>query len=138
MYVHEKSDRIFNTIDKPTLDELKKMPSLPLLKRHFGWDYKEQENGEYDKKQRKFYDEREWRYVPLETEIEVGKGMKIENGIKYAKTKNIENQIKIKPLKLTPSLIEYIIIYDRKEFEELRKALEDLYKDKNVYEEICY
>lgn len=112
------------------------MPSLPLLKRHFGWDYKEQENGEYDKKQRKFYDEREWRYVPLETEIEVGKGMTIENGIKYAKTKNIENQIKIKPLKLTPSLIEYIIIYDRKEFEELRKALEDLYKDKNVYEEM--
>jgi hypothetical protein len=62
--------------------------------------------------------------------------MTIENGIKYAKTKNIENQIKIKPLKLTPSLIEYIIIYDRKEFEELRKALEDLYKDKNVYEEM--
>ncbi len=35
-----------------------------------------------------------------------------------------------------PSLIEYIIIYDRKEFEELRKALEDLYTDKNVYEEM--
>ena len=102
MYVHEKSDRIFNAIDKITLDELKKMPSLPLIKRHFRWDYKEQENDEYDKKQRKFYDEREWRYVPLETEIEVGKGMTIENRIKYAKTKNIENQIKIKPLKLIP------------------------------------
>lgn len=59
MYVHKKSDRIFNTIDKLTLDELKKMPSLPLLKRNFGWDYKEQENGVYEKEQRKFYDERE-------------------------------------------------------------------------------
>lgn len=136
MYVHKKSDRIFNTIDKLTLDELKKMPSLPLLKRNFGWDYKEQENGVYEKEQRKFYDEREWRYVPLETKIEVGKGLTIENGIKYAKEKNINSQLKIKPLKLTPSLIEYIIIYDRKEFEELRKALEDLYNGRNVYEEM--
>lgn len=72
----------------------------------------------------------------METKIEVGKGLTIENGIKYAKEKNINSQLKIKPLKLTPSLIEYIIIYDRKEFEELRKALEDLYNGRNVYEEM--
>lgn len=135
MYVHEKSDRIFNTIDKFSMDELKKMPSLPLLKRDFGWDYKENENGIYIKKQRKFYDEREWRYVPLDTEIEVGKGMTIENGLRYAKMKN-DIHLNIKPLKLEPSIIEYIIIYDRNEFEKLRKALFDLYKDNNVYEEM--
>lgn len=136
MYVHENSDRIFNTIDKLNEDELKKMPSLPLLKRHYGWDYKEEDNGEYTKKQRKFYDEREWRYVPLETEIEVGKGKTIEDGIKYVKKKNKDNTLIFNPLELDPSKIEYIIIYDRVEFVELRKALKELYKNENVYEEM--
>lgn len=138
MYIQDNSNRIFELKNKSKAEKIEILrgnPLLPLLKRYYGDDYREIDSNKMESKRRKFYDEREWRYIPSNIEIEVGDSYRtIEEGIEYARKKNIDTPYLKDPIRLSPEHIEYIIIYDKDEFKKLREELRELYSDAETYE----
>jgi hypothetical protein len=136
LYMHNESHLIINALKDGGIENLKNFQTLPLLKRYKGDDYMRSENGIYMKKFRQFYDEREWRYIPKDNDLETGNGFIINKGLEEAWKKNKSSPFnKIDSvIKLTPNEIEYIIIDNFKEFKGIKSELQRIYPEIQDYE----
>lgn len=136
LYIHQNSHWITEALNKKGLENIKEYPTLPFLKRYNGDDYKREENGSYTPKKRKFYDEREWRFVPKDNALEVNEGLKIENGIDHVWNKNRVSQYNTAEscINISPNIVEYIIIDNFNEFGLIRKDLRRLYPNDDEYD----
>jgi len=135
MYMHTKSTWIVDSLKMGGLQELKTYPTLPFLKRQFGQDYRRDEDGNYKMTFRKFYDEREWRYIPKNNDLITGDGFKdIKEGLEFVRTKNLKTPYVDSSISISPKEIEYIIIKKFSEFGELKTKLRNLYINDNDYE----
>jgi hypothetical protein len=84
---------------------------------------------------RKFYDEREWRYVPSNAKIEwFAKSYGIKDGLLMAQKRNKENPFHTDAIELNFQDIEYIIIKDLKDVASLRKAVKKKFPDEIEFE----
>jgi hypothetical protein len=113
-YVTSESNLVRNLVKQDALSEYERKHLLPYLKQFLGnQSYK----GGSDKR-KKFYDEREWRYIPDSSLVEVYFGTKAQREKKKA-TQNGER------MKLDLNQVEYIIIEKESDFDrmivELRK-----------------
>lgn len=135
IYIHQRSNWILDNLKKGGLSELRKYPTLPFLKRYYGDDYKREDDGSYVRKSRKFYDEREWRYIPKENNLETGDNFKlIKDGLEHIRQININAPFTNSSLQITPNDVEYIIIRSFNEFKELKMRLKDIYPHVDDYE----
>ena len=109
-------------IKNKDLNEYERKHLLPYLKQFIG-------NQEYKggkEKRKKFYDEREWRYIPDNSLVEPFFGTNRKSIPQGSK----END----RMKLDLSAIEYIIIDNEKEFNKIIKVLKKLSTKKVSYE----
>lgn len=135
IYIHSRSHWIIDNLKKGGLSELCNYPTLPFLKRYKGDDYKREDDGNYVRKSRKFYDEREWRYVPKNNNLETGDNFKlIKDGLENIRQRNISTPYNDSSLIITPNEVEYIIISSTNEFDDLKKRLRSIYLKDDDYE----
>lgn len=124
-YIHSDNlalKKMFSTKDK---SELQESPILPYLKRFLG----KQKDVSGRNRMKKFYDEREWRYVSQNAELKpkiILGGNHIDNAKEVEDTKNFTNM----PRNL--DAIEYIIVNNQENKEELYKVLKKLSDKHNV------
>ncbi|MHA8105019.1 abortive infection system antitoxin AbiGi family protein [Aquirufa nivalisilvae] len=119
-YVTSENPLVKSLIEKKELDIFDKEYLLPYLKQFIG---NQKYNDGIDKR-KKFYDEREWRYIPNSKLVEHNFGQSF---------KSVNNSIH-PPLrmKLDLSQIEYIIIENINEFDKIIKVLKKLTATTNV------
>lgn len=131
LYIHNKSRiNFFKKFERNA--EINKL--IPLLKRYQGRDVRIDPEGVIGKKLRHFYEEREWRYIPPNIDIENINVSKIEDGIGIVRKKNIDSPFKENSIKLDAGFIEYIIIREYKDIPELRKHLRRLFLEDELFE----
>lgn len=127
IYVHDTSVK---QIIKPLLENPNADKIVALTKKYFGTTYRPVENNKFKRTTRKFYDEREWRYIPSDAKIEwLPSETKIEQGLLYAQQQNTENPYLGKAIDLEFQDIEYIIIQDIKELAKLIQVLRNKFPD---------
>lgn len=132
LYVHETS---VNEILKPLLENPDSEKLVALAKKYFGTTYRLIDDGSYKRTSRKFYDEREWRYVPVNAKLEwFPKSFGIKEGLTLARKRNEEHPFEGPSIQLDFQDIEYIIIKDLKDVAPLRKALRKKFPDKVDFE----
>jgi hypothetical protein len=135
IYIHSRSHWIIDNLKKGGLSELCNYPTLPFLKRYKGDDYKREDDGSYIRKNRKFYDEREWRYVSKNNNLETGDNFKlIKDGLEHIRRINISTPYTDSSIIISPNIVEYIIISSPNEFKELKKRLRGIYPNDDDYE----
>ena len=124
IYVHQNSEPFFR-FNKTTSEELAKMPFLPLLKRYYGDDYYiEPETMKVERKRIRFYDEREWRFIPKGTKPDTSNQFQtIEEGAIFVQQMNLNQSIEYPSIQIPFEEIEYIIIGKKKETAEMVKQL---------------
>ena len=136
LYIHSKSQHILKHLESNGLDDLTNLPAiLPYLKRYYGTDVKpiNKKYTRFKVEKRKFYDEREWRYVPNDNNLEVYRTSSkkvnelIQEGLIKVKDKNLSMPYEGDSFEISPDNIEYIIIEKQSEFEELKKQLHSKY-----------
>ena len=127
LYVH---DTTVKEIIKPLLKNPNSEKIASFTKKYFGTTYRTIEDNKYKRTTKKFYDEREWRYIPSDAKIEwLPSKTKIEHGLLYAQQQNIENPYTGKSIELEFQDIEYIIIQDIKELAKLIQVLRNKFPD---------
>jgi hypothetical protein len=124
IYVHQNSESFFK-FKKTTTEELAKIPFLPLLKRYYGDDYYiEPETLKVERKRIRFYDEREWRFIPIGTKPDTSNQFQtIEKGAIFVQQMNFDQNIEYPSIQIPFEEIEYIIIGKKKETAEMVKQL---------------
>ena len=132
LYVHETSVK---EILKPLLENPKSEKLVALTKKYFGTTYRLLNDGSYQRTSRKYYDEREWRYVPVDTKLEwFPKSIGIKEGLALARKRNEKHPYDGHSIQLDFQDIEYIIIKDLKDVAPLRKALRKKFPDEVDFE----
>ncbi len=121
-YVTSESNLVKSLIKSKDLNEYERKHLLPYLKQFIG----NQEYKDGKEKRKKFYDEREWRYIPDNSLVEPFFGI----NKKSASSPNKE-QFR---MKLDLSAIEYIIIDNEKEFDKMIAVLKKLSNKEVSYE----
>lgn len=121
-YVTKENHFVKSIIDKKVMNEYERKHLLPYLKQFTG--FQEHKNGE--KKRKKFYDEREWRFIPDNSLVEPFFG----RSRSLISPREIEQQ----RMKLDLNAIEYIIIDNEKEFIKIIPVLKELSNEKVSYE----
>jgi hypothetical protein len=129
-YIHKTSPVILSMFKSRDSQELKTSPILPYLKQVFG--YQKDQAGEEKKK--KFYDEREWRYIPAD----VNNNAQLVKGNSHSENEKAVNKKKrTTKMALDLNAIEYIIVRDEEEKEKLYPKLRELSKKRKVeYEKL--
>ena len=131
LYIHNKSRiNLFKKFENNA--EINKL--IPYLKRYHGRDVRINPEGFIAKKVRHFYEEREWRYIPPNIDIEHINVPKIEKGIDLARKKNNDSPYNANSINLNVGVIEYIIIRDSKDIPEVRKYLRRLFPEDELFE----
>lgn len=124
-YVTSENNIVKNLVKKSKLTFNDKCNLLPYLKQFMGTQMYNDEN----LKRKKFYDEREWRYIPNSTLI--------EPLFNIRKDEIPANKIKPLRFKIDNNEIEYIIIKNSKDVDKLLKALKKISNLTNVkYEQL--
>ncbi len=121
-YVTSESQLVKSFIKNKEINEYERKYLLPYLKQFIG--YQKYKDGK--EKRKKFYDEREWRYIPDNSLVEP-----------YFKTNRNSiptNHNEQHRMKLDLSAIEYIIIDKEKEFDIMIAVLKELSSEKVSYE----
>ena len=132
LYVHETSVK---EILKPLIENPKSQKLVALAKKYFGTTYKLLDDDLYQRTSRKFYDEREWRYVPVNAKLEwFPKSFGIKEGLTLARKRNEEYPFEGPSIQLNFQDIEYIIIKDLNDVAPLRKALRKKFPDEVDFE----
>jgi hypothetical protein len=123
IYIHKHSESFFR-IKKIKEMSLEKFPYLPLLKRYLGDDYFFDENNNSMRKRIRFYDEREWRYLPSGFKLSNTDNLfTIEEGQRFVSEMNTKNPFKESPIVFTDESIEYIIIQNKNELPDFINRL---------------
>ena len=131
-YVHETSVK---EIIKPLLENPKSEKLVAFTKKHFGTTYRLYDDNTYKRTSRKFYDEREWRYVPTNAKLEwFPKNYGIQEGLMLARKRNEEQPVLQGSIQINFQDIEYIIIKDLKDVATIRKALRKKFPDEVDFE----
>lgn len=127
LYVHDTSVK---EIINPLLKNPKSEKLVALAKKYFGTTYRLLDDDSYKRTSRKFYDEREWRYVPVNAKLEwFSKSYGIKEGLMLARKRNEEQPYEEHFIQLDFEDIEYIIIKDLKDVAYLRKVLRKKFPD---------
>ena len=135
VYIHHNSHWILDVLMENQVTDLNSNPIVPYLKRYFGDDYRLSEDGSAKRSFRKFYDEREWRYIPnQEIQLLVDEEITIVQGLKLVKKKNHNRPFVSAKIDLTTDVIEYIIISSFMEYKEFKQSLRKIYIEDNDYE----
>ena len=121
-YVTSESQLVKSLIKNKELNEYERKHLLPYLKQFIG----NQEYKDGKEKRKKFYDEREWRYIPDNSLVEPFFGI-----IRKSVPQGNKEQHRIK---LDLSAIEYIIIDNEREFDNIIPVLKKLSNEKVSYE----
>jgi hypothetical protein len=124
VYIHQNSELFFR-FNKTTSEELAKMPFFPLLKRYYGDDYYiDPETLKVERKRIRFYDEREWRYIPKGIKPDTSNQFQtIEEGALSVFKMNLDKNFEYPSIQIPFEEIEYIIIGKKKETAEMVKQL---------------
>lgn len=123
-YVTSESNLVRNLVKQDNLSEYERKHLLPYLKQFFG-------NQAYQggkEKRKKFYDEREWRYIPDSSLVEVLFGLKAQREKRTA----IQNGER---MKIDLNQVEYIIIEKESDFD---KMIDELRKIANGNKELKF
>jgi len=135
VYIHHNSLWILNLILGTTNLDSDAIPIIPYLKRYFGDDFRLNEDGTPKRKFKKFYDEREWRYVPKQKiELLADEEDTLDYCLNQVIRKNSNHPLVGATIPLHPDVIEYIIIHNFYEYKELKQKLRNIYSDDNEYE----
>jgi hypothetical protein len=128
IYVHSNS-RMLKNISKGKILKKEYKSILPLLKRYDGDDYCYDINGaNHTKKRIYFYDEKEWRYLPPQSEYEIITLFeKIDSGLRKATTMNVESPYFKYVLRIPLDAIEYIIIRKERELDGIIQIVKENY-----------
>ncbi|CAM3835911.1 abortive infection system antitoxin AbiGi family protein [Aquirufa aurantiipilula] len=122
-YVTSESQLVKSLIKNKELNEYERKHLLPYLKQFIG----NQEYKDGKEKRKKFYDEREWRYIPNNSLVEP---------LFSTNRKSIpQNKDEKHRMKLNLSAIEYIIINKENEFDKITPILKTL-SNENVRFEV--
>src|SRR5690606_25926074 len=121
-YVTSESNLVKSLVKNKNLNEYERKHLLPYLKQFIG----KQEYKEGKEKRKKFYDEREWRYIPDNSLVEPFFGTN-RNSVPKANQESFR-------MKLDLSAVEYIIIDNVKEFDRMIRVLKDISTPKVSYE----
>jgi hypothetical protein len=112
-YVTSESNLVRNLVKNKELSEYERKHLVPYLKQFIGYQqYKDQTKP----KRKKFYDEREWRYIPDNSLVELYFGTKAQREMQEAKQNGDR-------MKLDLNAIEYIIIEKETDFDRMIKEL---------------
>ena len=129
-YIHTKTPFIKRSSSKATQESLKVNPITPYLKqikgKQYFWDTK---NNEEYWKWKKFYEEREWRFLPIENGLFIQKYQK-ENELEVLRQKLNKNNNNHPLLKFERKDIEYIIIKDKVELYSIIQQIRKIIKNK--------
>jgi hypothetical protein len=121
-YVTSESLLVKSLINNKSLNEYEKSHLVPYLKQFMG--LQEIEAGKL--KRKKFYDEREWRYIPKNADVEFFFGNK-------QNSTNTKSQLNYR-MKLDLNAIEYIILDNEKELEQMIEVLKKIQTDEVSYD----
>jgi hypothetical protein len=118
-YVTSESDLISNLLKNKNLSDYEVNHLIPYLKQYYGYQEKDGVN-----KSKKFYDEREWRYIPNKAKVEVF----------FHKTKSeIPDAIQNKErMKLDLNQIEYIIVEKKSDLKIIFEAVKKVSASKSI------
>ena len=105
----------------------------PFFKQIFGKQRFTDENGDEYFKEKRFYNEKEWRYFPEDNKTEV-KNYNEENDLE-AHRKVLNENLNGKNWVIEPEMIEYIIIRDAQDMKTLKPLLKKSYPN-DVYEDL--
>lgn len=111
-YVTSESNLVKNLVKNPNPSEYEKKHLVPYLKQFIG----NQQYKDGKEKRKKFYDEREWRYIPDNSLVELYFGTKSQR----EKTEAKQNGDR---MKLDLNEVEYIIIEKEADFDRMIKEL---------------
>jgi len=121
-YVISESNLVRNLVKTKDLSEYERKHLLPYLKQFIGKQYYQKEKKE---KRKKFYDEREWRYIPDNSMVIPFFGLKGQR----EKSKAIQIGER---MELDLNMVEYIIIEKESDFDRIFKELKRICNDKKV------
>ena len=126
-YVTSENNLVKNIVRSKNISNYERKYLIPYLKQFIGNQFFQKEQRD---KRKKFYDEREWRYIPDNTKVE------LFFGIKHQKQKDIAVQNGDR-MKLDLNEIEYIIIEKDDDFERMLKELKALSNNRHIrYEKL--
>lgn len=111
-YVTSESNLVRNLVKNTDLSEYERKHLVPYLKQFIG----NQQYKDGKEKRKKFYDEREWRYIPDNSLVELYFGIKAQR----EKTEAKQNGDR---MKLDLNEVEYIIIEKETDFDRMIKEL---------------
>ena len=132
LYVHDTSVK---EIIKPLLGNPKSERLLALAKKYSGTTYQLLPDNIYKRTTRKFYDEREWRYLPSNLNVQwLPKSFGIKEGLLLARKRNEEQPFQEDTILLEFQDIEYIIIKDLKDTAAIRKSLKKKFPNEVDFE----
>lgn len=123
-YVTSESNLVRNLVKTKTLSEYERKHLLPYLKQFLGNQYYQKQQKQ---KRKKFYDEREWRYIPDNSLVEPYFCLKNQQN----KSTAIQNGER---MNLDLNMVEYIIIEKESDFDRILKELKTISKKKVRYE----
>jgi hypothetical protein len=130
IYIHKNSEHFFGFKKMKVLDLDQKL-FLPLLKRYYGSDYFfDDELGIVEPRRIRFYDEKEWRFLPKNVTLEILEEFPtIQEGLEFVRIKNSTNPFSTTPIKPSINDIEYVIIHKKKELPEIIKQLRSIFSN---------
>ncbi len=116
-YVTSESNLVRNLVKQDVLSEYERKHLLPYLKQFIG----NQSYKDGKRKRKKFYDEREWRYIPDNSLVEVFFGLKAQKEKTSAKLNG-------ERMYLDLNQVEYIIIEKESDFDRMIDELKKIAK----------
>jgi len=111
------------TASAKNIENLQKSSTTPYLKQYAGFQEKRVHGSDPVRKKRRFYDEREWRFVPRGEKWHVT-DYASENDLKKEKDKLNRGHLAGMPIKLDE--IRYILVGRETEIPEFIKTIRDL------------
>jgi len=123
-YVTSENNYVRNLIKQKEFSDYERKYILPYLKQFIGYQFYTKENR---KKRKKYYDEREWRFIPNNSLVESFFGIKEQK-----EEKELEKSTKRMTLDLNQ--VEYIIIEKSSDLESMLKNLKVICKGSTQYE----
>jgi len=115
-YITSENNLAKKLVESQKLSDYERRELLPYLKKFMG----NQEFNNGIQKRKKFYDEREWRYIPKKAIVEP------LFGIKKANIDNSEDKNRFDRMRLLMQAVEYIIIDKESELDKLAIELNKL------------